>query len=150
LVTYQRTHLFGHIIDGTMILNDFGNIIMSEWEASRALRPHMHFDTIMVMPDHVHMLVYMKHNMVYVPDVSLRVRARLPKSISSFVAQFKATCTRTIRHTHNDTTPVWQRDYDDQRPRNKRHVHNVRRYIRDNPRNAPPTLFYNRAYQSSP
>jgi hypothetical protein len=60
----------------------------------------------------------------------------LPKSISSFVAQYKATCTRRATHLHVGT--LWQRNYDDQRPNTMAQVNAIRRYILDNPTNVHP------------
>jgi REP element-mobilizing transposase RayT len=149
ILTHKHTPLFGYIANGEMTLNALGHIVMQEWESSKALRPHMHFDTIMVMPDHVHMLVCIKHQMYFVPRSLIGRRLyRLPRSISSFVAQFKATCVRTTRHRLHYDAPIWQRDYDNQCPRTPTHVNAVRRYIRNNPRNAnntpiPHLLHYN-------
>ena len=148
MCSVKREPMFGTISDGEMHLNAIGTIIMEEWERSIALRPHMRFETIQVMPDHVHMLVYFRYRTVYVKG-SLRGRFghRLRRSISSFVAQFKATCTRRAQLHHHGT--IWQRNYDDQRPCTPPHVAAIIRYIRNNPREAQrrldqQRLLYNR------
>lgn len=154
ILTHAHLPLFGHITNGEMIRNDLGDIIMHEWDASKTRRPHMIFDSIMVMPDHVHMLVRITQHMVYVPPSLLGGKFyRLPRSISSFVAQFKATCVRSIKQRLNYHTPIWQRDYHDQRPRTPPHIRTVRNYIRNNPHNAhdtpnPVLLHYNTSHHS--
>ena len=139
MCSVKREPIFGTISDGEMHLNALGTIIVEEWERSIALRPHMRFETIQVMPDHVHMLVYFRYRTVYVKG-SLRGRFghRLRRSISSFVAQFKATCTRRAQPQHRST--IWQRNYDDQRPCTPPHVAAIIRNARNNPREAQSRL----------
>jgi REP element-mobilizing transposase RayT len=148
IVTHQRQELFGKLQNGEMHLNEFGNIVMQEWEKSKILRPLMHFDCIVVMPDHVQMLVQMKRSTHFLPAPPFGIMSkRLSKSISSFIGLFKAACTRRI--VSLSINQVWQRDYDDQIIRTRSYLNNVRRYIRNNPREAQrrldqQRLLYNR------
>ena len=149
IVTHQRQELFGYIQNSEMHLNEFGNVIMEEWEKSKILRPHMHFDCIVVMPDHVQMLVQMRRSTHFIPAPPYgSMGKRLSRSISSFIGLFKAACTRRI--VSLSIHQVWQCDYDDQIIRTNSYLNNVRRYIRNNPRAAQRRLdqrrlLYNRA-----
>jgi REP element-mobilizing transposase RayT len=150
IATHNRIPLFGYIKDGVMYLNECGQIVAEEWENSKEIRPYMRFDTYVVMPDHVHFLVQLKHNQHYIPRHFIgKVFKRLSRSIPSFVAAIKRICTIRIRvHLHQPHMRIWQANYHDSIPRTPTHVNAVRRYIRNNPRNAnntpiPHLLHYN-------
>ena len=135
IVTHKRRPFFGYVQDHAMHLSPFGEVIMEEWNKSIALRPHMRFDYIIVMPEHVHMLVYIKKQLVRVPGYKVgHTFQRLPKSISSFMAQFKAMCVRQIRIKFNYVKPVWRPNYHDHIIRDIG-VLRVRSYMRNNPKN---------------
>jgi putative transposase len=60
---------------------------------------------------------------------------RSPRSIASFVSQFKATATRRINALRETTgTPVWQRNYYEHIVRDDDDLERIRAYIDDNPR----------------
>lgn len=152
IVTHNRLPLFGYIEDGMMHLNSCGQIVVEEWERSKTIRPYMHFDAYVIMPDHVHFLVQLKQNQHYVPRRLVgKLFRRMSRSIPSFVAAIKRICTIRLRiQCHSPGMRIWQANYHDRILRTPIQIHNVRRYIHNNPRHAPPTLVYNRAYQSSP
>lgn len=63
------------------------------------------------------------------------VSYRRPRSLSSFVAGFKAATTKRINITRDvPGTPVWQRNYHDRIIRDERALQNIRHYIQRNPR----------------
>jgi REP element-mobilizing transposase RayT len=125
-----------------MHLNACGQIVAEEWEHSKIIRPYMHFDTCVVMPDHVHFLVQLKQNQHYVPRRLVgKMFRRMSRSIPSFVAAIKRICTIRLRIQRNAPhMHVWQANYHDRILRTPTQIHHTRRYIRNNPRNAPPTL----------
>ncbi len=53
----NREHLFGEVIDGEMVLNEFGRVVSEEWEKSSTLRPNIVMDEFMVMPNHFHGII---------------------------------------------------------------------------------------------
>ena len=65
------------------------------------------------------------------PVLSLR---RVPRSLGSFIAGFKASVTSRAGRELN-MTGIWQRNYYEHIIRNERELHNIARYIRDNPLN---------------
>jgi putative transposase len=52
-----REDFFGTMLENQMQLNDFGKIVLEEWEQSAQIRTEMIFDEFIVMPDHVHAIV---------------------------------------------------------------------------------------------
>ena len=61
LCCYQRQHLFGDIIDGTMHLNALGQIVAEEWLKTPFIRPNFALDAWVVMPNHLHGIIII-HN----------------------------------------------------------------------------------------
>ena len=60
LCTQHRLHLFGHICDGKMILNEFGKIVEEVWINLPNHYPNMACGEFVVMPNHVHGVVFLK------------------------------------------------------------------------------------------
>lgn len=60
IVTCQRQHLFGKIVDGEMRLNELGQIARNEWFKTAALRSYVELyeDEFVVMPNHVHGIIW--------------------------------------------------------------------------------------------
>lgn len=59
IVTYQRQHFFGEVVDGEVRLNELGQIVRDEWLKTAALRPYVELyeDEFVVMPNHVHGII---------------------------------------------------------------------------------------------
>jgi putative transposase len=53
----DRAHLFGKIINGEMILNDAGKMIVNEWMALRDRFPNIELHEFIVMPNHFHSIM---------------------------------------------------------------------------------------------
>ena len=113
----SKLHWFGEIQNGKMKLSNFGKIIHNEWYKSFEIRTELFADEFVVMPNHIHGIVFLKSNDEIDDTVepngtvethdraslqknhthsSLRKNQRKPKSISSFVAGFKSATVREI------------------------------------------------------
>ncbi len=121
LVTYQREMLFGEIVGGNMKPHRQGEIVQEEWFRSAEIRKEIRLfpDEFVVMPNHVHGIVWIVENDVLGENVGANGRSPLqnqpsihmkPKSLSSFVAGFKSSVTKRIRDELN-VTGIWQRNY---------------------------------------
>lgn len=53
-VTRKRINLFGEIVDEEMVLNDFGKIVLEEWERSAGIRKEIELGEFVIMPNHFH------------------------------------------------------------------------------------------------
>jgi len=60
--TYDRACLFGDIIDGEMVLNNFGKIANDEWFRSFEMRNELVADEFILMPNHLHAIVVLESN----------------------------------------------------------------------------------------
>ena len=61
LVTFQRQELFGQIVGGQIRLTPLGEIVQQEWIRSNQIRQEieLHDDEIVIMPNHLHGLVWL-------------------------------------------------------------------------------------------
>jgi len=151
----ERRKLFGEIVDKKMVLNKLGLIIRS-----KILKIPNHFkgvdvDSFVVMPNHVHMLIWVKFvsvgnaymrsknkdkldrnaymrsvlNVNKSLDIKLRFDVNKAKMLVPKVVQnFKAAVSREYG------MKIWQKSYYDKIIRNKVMLDKVNRYIKDNPK----------------
>ncbi len=160
--TVKRTPLFGTVKRGRMYLNDYGKIVIKEWHRTGELREEVSLDAFIVMPDHVHGIVWIAHSDVETksertredeqePNESSRKGGRemhlattndlppgleksKPGTLSTIIGCFKAAITRRINRERN--TPgdsVWQSSFHDRIVRTRQELRRIRRYIRTNP-----------------
>ncbi len=116
LHTHQKACLFGAIVDGVMQLNEIGEIAAEEWGSSSQKRPEIELDEWTVMPNHILAIVRIKvkTNMPR-PTSLIKLKHQhqgKPRSLSSFVAGFKAAAAKRINLVRNQPgLPVWERGY---------------------------------------
>jgi putative transposase len=145
ICTYQRVHLFGEIKEGRMFSNAVGEIAEEEWRRSAQLRRNLRLDEFILMPNHLHGVVWLiiPDNPVAAngvrPDCIRHPKERLVAPVSgslgAFVAGFKAAVTRRVNQQRlaAATTPVWQRNYYEHIVRRAESLNAIRSYIRENP-----------------
>ena len=120
LVIKDREQLFGEIVQGKMLLSQFGMIANQTWIALPKKFPHLTMDDFIFMPDHMHGIVIFN-------DV---VAAGLPEVIR----YFKSFSARWINHERKCSgTAVWQRNYYDHVVRTDDELEIIRQYIDNNP-----------------
>ena len=56
--TDDREPLFGNVVDGEMVLNEFGRIVKSTWQDLVNHNSNIGLDDFVVMPNHFHAIVY--------------------------------------------------------------------------------------------
>jgi putative transposase len=54
ICAYQREEMFGAVVDGTMALNEFGEIVAKYWRWLSTQYPYVTLDEWVVMPNHLH------------------------------------------------------------------------------------------------
>ena len=57
ICTIHRECIFGEIVNGEMILNDFGQIAHDEWLKTTRIRPNITLDVFVIMPNHIHGII---------------------------------------------------------------------------------------------
>jgi putative transposase len=118
--------VLGEVVDGKMQLSEWGQIVYAEWFRSEEIRRELKTDAFVVMPNHVHGIVWIAAEDVRVDGVGRtavrpydgvpndgaqldgcaaghepgrtagRPYGRVPKSLGSFVAGFKSVVTKQI------------------------------------------------------
>lgn len=137
LVTWQREMLLGEIVDGEMVLNDFGKIVRDEWEQTAIVRPNVELGKYIVMPNRFHgILVFVDDgNVVGATRRVAPTKTTLQSgSLGAVMGQFKSIVTKRINRLRGvEGIPVWQRNYHEQIIRNESEMDRVTRYIESNP-----------------
>ncbi len=152
LVTWKRAKLFGEIVDGEMHLNEFGKVVREEWFRTAGLRPNveLHDDEFVVMPNHVHGILWIVeasqpaavrarrrraltdgHSL---EDTAERFGKPVAGSLATLIRSYKSAVTyhiNAIRETR--TAPVWQRNYYEHIVRDEKELKNIWDYIDINP-----------------
>ena len=151
ICTHQGKLLFGEVVDERVALNECGRIAHKEWLASERIRREIEMDTFVIMPNHLHGIVWIRET-ADAPTVEARdegshgVRARgtrahgraplqrPPRSLGSFIAGYKSAVTARINRVRGTPgTPVWQRNYWEHIIRNDTSLNEIRAYIQNNP-----------------
>jgi putative transposase len=117
-----------------------GLVASQQWVMSRELRPGVELDAFVVMPNHVHGIVWLPPSHAglvgaqsFAPLRESAPRIQ-PRSLGSFVRGYKAAVTREINAVRGTPgAPVWQRNYYEHVIRNDADFDRVRRYIEENP-----------------
>ncbi len=147
ICTHERRSLFGRIVDGQMELNAFGEIAREEWTKSAEIRREIVLDRFVVMPNHVHGIVFIlepENNKGGRPSgegdcqsplpQDHQPRGPSPRSLASFVVGFKSSVSRRIKTLRGRPGPdVWQRNYFEHVIRDERDLDIVRQYVVNNP-----------------
>lgn len=121
ICTHERRRLFGAVVDETTRLNEFGEIARQEWVKSEEIRDEVELDEFIIMPNHMHAIVWIVGAHGRAPNESntidertggRRPPLRLPQSLGSLIAGYKSAVTRRInRRRDTRGAPVWQRNY---------------------------------------
>ncbi|PQV65257.1 REP element-mobilizing transposase RayT [Abditibacterium utsteinense] len=133
ICSHERRNVFGEIRDGQMRLNRFGIIVDEEWYLSSEKRAEIVLDTFVIMPNHVHGLVFIAWPDDQTFEVPPETPVVTPASLGAFVRGFKSAVTKRIGEQRGQQTLVWQRLYWDRIIRDERELENTRRYIEENP-----------------
>jgi REP element-mobilizing transposase RayT len=146
LVTAGRASLFGDIVDGSVRISAIGRIVQEEWLRSAEIRGELALDAFVIMPNHVHGVVFLRSEGVVASGrkgdqpvaPTLRRFADVgpgKRTLSAFVGGFKAAVTtraNALRGMPGAT--LWQRNYWERVIRDDRELDRAREYIVDNPR----------------
>jgi putative transposase len=162
ICAYQREEIFGAVTKDGMQLSPLGKIVQAEWFRSAEIRKEVRLfeDEFVVMPNHLHGIVWIVENDIVGADgVRPGVRPdarpgeqprpinsgthhakgayhaplqRAPRSLSSFIAGYKAAVTGRAGRELNAAN-IWQRNYYEHIIRNENELKNFWNYIDTNP-----------------
>ena len=112
-----------HIIPKKIILKPCGEIAEKHILRINTMYQNAYVEKYIIMPNHIHMLVFIDgYGNKTANDVGT-VRAPSPTSLSTIIRTFKTMVTKEIG------TPIWQRSFYDEIIKNETHFQNVWNYI---------------------
>jgi len=140
--------LFGEIESGVMRLNEYGEIVASEWVRSAEVRSEIDCGEFVVMPNHFHGIIHIVGAYGNTPisrDEQKKAyshnRGVLPyaptspsRNVGAMVRGFKGAASRRINAIRNTPgAPVWQRNYFEHVIRNGDDYNRIAEYVANNP-----------------
>lgn len=145
ICTKNRERIFGEIRNNIIGLSDIGCIIHQCWNEIPQHFPYVELDTFIVMPNHVHGILYMCDITERMDDgTGTACRARtdiverhfgqcIAGSLPTIIGAFKSACTKHINQLSNGNTSIWQRNYYEHIIKSENERLRIRRYIMNNP-----------------
>jgi REP element-mobilizing transposase RayT len=147
IVTYQRGHFFGEVVNGAMRRNELGQIAHDEWFKTAVLRPYVKLfeDEFVVMPNHVHGIIQIENHDSTVGTWRRRVPTveqfgkPVSGSLPTIVRAYKSAVSYAVNALgHGDATPqrgavLWQRNYYEHVIRDEKDLQAKRDYMMSNP-----------------
>jgi REP element-mobilizing transposase RayT len=141
--TVGKTCVLGDIVNGALMPSDSGRIIADEWAALGKRFAAVYLDAWVVMPNHLHGIVWLRPESAQQQGAQQRAPTRpgqppgVPtgrKPLGQIVGAFKTAVMRRINQ--RDGTPgqtIWQRNYYERVVRDQAELNRIRTYIRENP-----------------
>ena len=129
--------MFGNVVDGGMVLNDAGRMVRRVWEGLAARFSVVEVDEFVVMPNHVHGVIFIREPLV-VTDAMEGGGAGSGPTLGEVVGAFKSVTTveygggvRRMGWRQYDRR-LWQRNYFERVVRDERELGLIREYIVNN------------------
>lgn len=147
ICTHKRQNLFGDIVNGEMILNEYGKIVATCWQELARHFPHITLGEWVIMPNHVHGIIVIGRGEAPADDQSTTTSSdnrRVlrpsppngtdPGSVGAIVQNYKSVASRKINKLRSTAgAPVWQRNYWEHIIRNEQAYQRIANYIINNP-----------------
>ena len=148
ICTRNRACLFGEVVDGEMQLSDVGEVAHTMWERIPTHAPLVETDAWIVMPNHVHGVIFIAGSDTVVspntgisptvgatPASPLQRPSGPPKrSLGAIVGSYKSAVSRRINELRRSRgAPIWQRNYYEHVIRDDTALNRIRQYIMENP-----------------
>jgi putative transposase len=143
ICAHERRCIFGDVVGGAMVVNEWGQVVAEEWEQTAILRPNIELDAFVVMPNHVHGIIVIVDDGDSVgaqciaplpPKHGVTSNNVAPNSLGAIVRGFKSAVTRRINRLPNPPDHlIWQRNYYEHIIRNEESLNQIRAYIANNP-----------------
>ena len=141
ICSFERKNIFGEIVDGKMLLNDYGLVVQEHWSAVPDHFPFAELSGHVVMPNHFHGIIFINaeegeaclaptmHTAFSTPRAVIK-----PNSLGAIIAAFKSSVTKRINELRRSPgSPVWQRNYFEHIVRNDEEMFQIQEYIESNP-----------------
>jgi REP element-mobilizing transposase RayT len=131
ICTANRENIFGKIRDDKMILNESGQVAEKCWREAAEHFPDLKSDEFVVMPNHLHGIVWIGNEVGNRHACSSNKKSNL----STIIGSFKSAATKIIRQQNSDVYLLWQKSFYDRVIRDNEELNRIRDYIWQNPQN---------------
>lgn len=153
IVTHQREHLFGEVVNGEMQLNKFGLVAKGQWEKLARRFKYVELIVFVIMPNHMHGIIFIvderKGTAVDMPNANPLFFRRDPTdehtekfgkpvkgSIPTIIRSYKSAVALRINLMRGTKgLPVWQSNYYEHVIRDEKDLQAKYDYIMSNPLN---------------
>ena len=127
ICTYRRELYFDN--------EEIKRIVEKEWLNTMHIRQNVILDEFVVMPNHLHGIIVIIHNVGAYCNTPLQNQFKSPsKTIGAIVRGFKSVATKEISKLNKTPgIPVWQRNYYKHTIRKEKELTKIRAYIQNNP-----------------
>jgi len=153
----ERECLFGEIVEGVMVMNQFEALVEAAWHGLPSHYPWVALDRFVVMPNHFHGIIVLDgtitsvgagfkpahhglkpahHDDADIDRAGLKPAPTLYKrhGLPEIVRAFKTFSARSINGTRNSSgVPVWQRNYYEHVIRDDADYSRIAEYVATNP-----------------
>jgi REP element-mobilizing transposase RayT len=134
LCAQDRACLFGEVVEGEMRLNESGRVIDADWEWLGRRYPYVRTDAWIVMPNHLHGIMFMHDDPGRGGSRSAPTNATKRRPLGRLIGAFKTASPKHIHKMRNTPgTSVWQRNDYEHIIRAAADLDRVRRYVAGNP-----------------
>lgn len=119
MVTWRRKRALGQVVNGRVLLSSAGEAVRSAWHEIPAHCPGVTLDAFMVMPDHVHGVLFLQRSLL---------------TLGQVVGLFKSAASNAINRARGTPgAPVWQSSFYERIILDNEAWATIRRYIEQNP-----------------
>lgn len=157
----NRICRFGNVVDGKMMLNEFGIVAYNEWVKLSERFSNFELDVFQIMPNHMHGIILLNdisvagftpaQNDLYTqndvkPNDNNRTTARVAPTVSNIVGAYKSLvangCLDIFKSQNETIGKLWQRNYYEHIIRNEQSYQTIAEYIINNPAKWADDKFY--------
>ncbi len=149
--TYRKWPILGGVINGEMVLNDWGKVVDECWHGISKHFKNVEMDAYIIMPNHVHGIILINSNVevdyarpvhgighTWVPSSGRACSASTGNNklglLSVVLRSFKSAVTKRINvMRHTPSVEIWDRSFYDHIIRNDSDLIRIREYIINNP-----------------
>lgn len=158
----NRICRFGNVVDGEMMLNEFGIVAYNEWVKLSERFSNFELDVFQIMPNHMHGIILLNdisvgagvnpaQNDLYTQNDGKtndnnRTTARVAPTVSNIVGAYKSLvangCLDIFKSQNETMGKLWQRNYYEHIIRNEQSYQTIAEYIINNPAKWADDKFY--------
>ena len=134
ICTHGKEHVFGEVVEGEMVLNEAGEVVRRAWESLPKRFPTVALNSLVVMPNHIHIIIGLVGEGLALPASLRRGAASSAPTLGDVLRVFKSTSAISANALLSRCgQPLWQRNYYEHIIRNPAELEMIREYIATNP-----------------